>query len=58
MDVVFDAVEREAGKYGVTVVESQIIGLVPRAALNGTTAEYLRLAHFSEQQILETHLRK
>jgi glutamate formiminotransferase / 5-formyltetrahydrofolate cyclo-ligase len=54
---VFDAVRREAERYGVAVLESEIIGLTPQAALISTAEHYLQLARFSSNQILENRLR-
>jgi glutamate formiminotransferase len=54
---VFEAVKQEASRHGVNVLESEIIGLVPAAALVGTSTRALRLASFSPNQILETRLR-
>ena len=55
---VFDAVCREAQRYGVTVFENEIIGLVPRAALAGLSESFTRLGPIREDQILETRLRQ
>ena len=55
---VFDAVKTEAARYGVTILESEIIGLVPSAALIGTAAAYLQLSAFTPNQILENKLRR
>ncbi len=55
--VVFDRVASEAAREGVEVAESEFIGLIPAAALNGTTATHLRLRRFSDTQILEHQLR-
>jgi glutamate formiminotransferase len=55
---VFELVKREAERYGVTVLESEIVGLVPAAALTSSAAWFLQLDAFSEDQILETKLRK
>jgi glutamate formiminotransferase len=55
---VFELVKREAARYGVAVLESEIVGLVPAAALTGTAAWYLQVEGFSEDQVLETKLRK
>jgi glutamate formiminotransferase len=55
---VFETVKREAERYGVTVLESEIVGLVPSAALTGAAEFYLQLARFSPDQILETRLRR
>src|SRR5689334_18303375 len=38
---VFDLVKREAERYGVSVLESEIVGLVPAAALQQTVEYYL-----------------
>jgi glutamate formiminotransferase len=55
---VFELIKREAARYGVTVLESEIVGLVPAAALTASAAWYLQLeAGFSEGQILENKLR-
>ena len=55
---VFDVVRREAERYGVNVLESEIIGLVPSAALFGTAAHYLQVAGFSSDQVLEHKLQE
>lgn len=57
MHRVFDAVRREAERYGVSVLESEIIGLTPQAALVSAAEHYLQLARFSSNQILENRLR-
>jgi glutamate formiminotransferase len=54
---VFEAVKREAERYGVAVLESEIVGLVPSAALVDTARHALQLEHFTAAQILETRLR-
>ena len=54
---VFETVKREAARYGVNILESEIVGLVPAAALAMSAAWYLQLEGFSDQQILETRLR-
>jgi len=55
---VFDVVKREAERYGVTVLESEIIGLVPAAALIETAVQHLQLERFNLDQVLERKLRK
>ncbi len=55
---VFELVAREAARYGVAVLESEIVGLVPSAALIATAAWYLRLEGFTPQQVLEQRLRE
>jgi glutamate formiminotransferase len=54
---VFELVKREAERYGVAVLESEIIGLIPAAALTSAAAWYLQLEGFSDDQILEQKLR-
>ena len=54
---VFEVVKREAARYGVNVLESEIVGLVPAAALSQTAAHYLQLERFAPDQVLETRLR-
>jgi glutamate formiminotransferase len=55
---VFDVVKREAARYGVNVLESEIVGLVPAAALVATAEHFLQLEGFRHDQVLETRLRK
>jgi glutamate formiminotransferase/formiminotetrahydrofolate cyclodeaminase len=52
----FEMVKREAERYGVPVVGSEIVGLVPQAALNDSSDFYLQLENFSANQILENRL--
>ncbi|MBL8141797.1 MAG: glutamate formimidoyltransferase [Acidobacteria bacterium] len=54
---VFDMVQREAARYGVSVLESEIVGLVPAGALLATAEHYLQLTGFSAQQVLENKVR-
>jgi len=54
---VFETVRREAARYGVAVLESEIVGLVPSAALTCAAAFYLQLERFSAAQVLENRLR-
>jgi glutamate formiminotransferase len=55
--LVFDAVKREAERHGVSVLESELIGLIPAAALHSTTPEHLQLTGFKPEQILENRLK-
>jgi glutamate formiminotransferase len=55
---VFELVKREAARYGVTVLESEIIGLVPAAALTASAAWYLQMDTFGNGQVLENQLRE
>jgi len=54
---VFEVVKSEAQRYGVSIRESEIVGLVPEKALVDTALYYLQLNQFNENQILEHHLR-
>jgi len=55
---VFEFVRREAERYGVNVLESEVVGLVPQAALMATAEYYLQLEGFTASQVLETKLRQ
>ena len=55
---VFEAVKREAERYGVSILESEIVGLVPSAALNAAAQFYLQLAGFNPDQVLEHKLKQ
>jgi len=55
---VFETVKREAARYGVTVLESEIVGLVPSAALSAAAEFYLQLGGFTPDQVLENKLRQ
>lgn len=55
---VFDAVKKQVSQYGVRVIESELIGLIPEEALVGVSAEYLQLSNFCSDCLIETHLRK
>jgi glutamate formiminotransferase len=54
---VFETVKREAARYGVMVLDSEIVGLVPSAALVRAAAFYLQIDGFKAEQVLETKLR-
>lgn len=52
----FELVKIEARRYGVAVVGSEIIGLVPMEALIDTASFYLGLDNFSMNQVLEARI--
>lgn len=52
----FEMIKREAERYGVPVIGSEIVGLVPQKALNDSSDFFLQLENFSENQILEHRL--
>lgn len=52
----FELVRIEARRYGVTIIGSEIVGLVPMEALIDTASYYLGLENFSMQQVLESRI--
>jgi glutamate formiminotransferase len=50
---VVELIKIEARRYGVNVVGSEIIGLVPMAALIDSAVYYLGVEDFSMDQVLE-----
>lgn len=52
----FEMVRFEARRYGVSIVGSEIIGLVPMEALIDTASYYLGLEDFSMDQVLESRI--
>jgi len=54
---VFEIVKREAARHGVSILESEIVGLVPSAALLGAAEFYLQIERFGPEQILENKLK-
>ena len=53
---VFEAVKTEARRWGVNVIGSEIVGLVPMQALVDCAEYYLQLENFSAEQVLESRL--
>ncbi|PYT99927.1 MAG: glutamate formimidoyltransferase [Acidobacteria bacterium] len=56
MHRVFEMVKREAQRYGVMPVGSEIVGLVPKKALEITADFFLQLENFSPAQVFENKL--
>ena len=56
MRKVFDAIKAEAEKAGDKIRDSELIGLVPRAALSPEDVEYLKIESFDPGQIIENRL--
>jgi glutamate formiminotransferase len=52
----FDAVHREAIRLGVEIVGAEIVGLLPRAALDRSAAYFPLLENFREELVLESLL--
>ena len=53
---VFEMVKREAERFGCAIVGSEIVGLVPKKAIEMTADFYLQLENFSPAQVLENRL--
>lgn len=52
----FEMVRREASRYGVQVAGSEIVGLVPQAALDRTAEYFLQLENFTPAVVLENRI--
>ncbi|HZB44953.1 MAG TPA: glutamate formimidoyltransferase [Pyrinomonadaceae bacterium] len=52
----FEAVRREAERLGVEVLGSEIVGLVPQAALDASAAHFLQLENYSPDLVLENRI--
>ncbi len=52
----FEMVKREAARYGALIAGSEIVGLVPQAALNACSEFYLQIENFGDELILERRL--
>jgi glutamate formiminotransferase len=55
---VLETVRSEAARYGVPVVGSEIVGLVPAEALMDAADHYLQLESFNPSQVLERRIRE
>jgi glutamate formiminotransferase len=52
----FEAVRREAEALGVEILGSEIVGLVPQAALDRTAEHFLKLENYSPDIVLENRI--
>jgi len=52
----FEMVKMEARRYGVRVIGSEVVGIVPMQALLDCAEYYLQIEDFSVNQVLESHL--
>lgn len=52
----FDLVQREAARRGVSIKQSELVGLAPREAFEGRPPESFGLTDFTPEKLLETHL--
>jgi glutamate formiminotransferase/formiminotetrahydrofolate cyclodeaminase len=53
---VFEFVRREAARYGATPVSSEIVGLIPKRALESAAEWFLQIGNFDSSLILENRL--
>tara|TARA_B100001123_G_C15339884_1_gene1034392 strand:- start:696 stop:1595 length:900 start_codon:yes stop_codon:yes gene_type:complete len=58
LPLVFKTIQREATHYKIAVLESEIVGLIPEAALASSEPHLLGLKNFSKTQLLETHFKE
>lgn len=56
ISAVVEMIRREAVRYGVAVHHSELVGLIPQAALVDAARWYLQLDEFEPEQILESHI--
>jgi glutamate formiminotransferase len=54
---IYDQVETLAAERGAEILESELIGLIPKCAFAGTNPEKLKLLNFADDRLLETHLK-
>ena len=53
---VFEMVKREAARYGVVLLSSEIVGLIPKKALEQAAEWFLQVENFDSSLILENRL--
>jgi glutamate formiminotransferase len=53
---VFEMIKREAERYGVEILGSEVVGLIPQNALLDSAQFYLRIEDFKKSQVLENRL--
>ena len=56
LHVVFEMVKREAERYGCAIAGSEIVGLIPRKAIETAAEYYLQLQNFSSATVLEDRI--
>jgi glutamate formiminotransferase/formiminotetrahydrofolate cyclodeaminase len=56
LETVVENIRKEAERYGVGIKSSELVGLIPEAALIQAARWYLQLDGFSEDQVLERRL--
>lgn len=53
---VFEMVKREAERHGVAIASSELVGLIPRRAMEMAADFYLQMENFSPAKVLENRL--
>jgi glutamate formiminotransferase len=56
MHLVFETVRREAERYGVSVAGSEIVGLIPKKAIELSAEYFLRYENFRPELVLENRI--
>ncbi len=56
MHLVFETVRREAERWGVPVVGSEIVGLIPKKAIEMSAEYFLRFENFRPELVLENRI--
>src|SRR5262249_28443039 len=56
MHLVFETVRREAERYGVSIVGSEIVGLIPKKAIEMSAEYFLRYENFRPELVLENRI--
>src|ERR1700752_782475 len=56
MDAAYEAIKRESDSLGIQIDSTEIVGLVPRNALNREAEYFSKLENFSEAKILENQI--
>jgi glutamate formiminotransferase len=56
LHLAFEVVKREAGRYGVSIAGSEIVGLVPKKALEMSAEYYLQIENLRPELVFENRL--
>jgi glutamate formiminotransferase len=55
LKLVYDEVFKWSKEYGVEIIESELVGMIPQAAVFAGMREYLKLSNYSDNLIIEKH---
>ena len=53
---VLETIRMEAKRWGVSVIETEVYGMVPAQAILESSAYYLQIADFDPKQVIELRL--